>query len=417
MAYRTGSRNAPIEPLQPIGPRTLSDVLDVVLRSPDLTARERQDRASALRTLSKLLGRPLATLPCEIRFLRSAIEKIAPARHRLSAGRWANVKSLVYRSLDLARVSRLPGRSSAPVSPAWADLIAPLPYRPFQVALLPFARFCSRVGIQPCAVDTTAFERFEAELDELSGRSRPREAFLDATRAWNKAAETHTNWPVFRIQIDDRRDRYALDWAAFPASLKADVDAMVDASVSPDPISPTSRRPIKPVSAETRVRMLRAFASALVHQGCDPAPLDSIRALVDLARAKSGLRFIYERAGKKKSTHLHQMAKLLCTLAQHWVGVSKEHLDQLKAIRKQLDPGRHGMTDKNRATLRCFEDERLVDRFLSLPERVWRRCRNACGPEVERRRRTPDHPGDRVADGRARALSELGVDPARRKYY
>ena len=37
------------------------------------------------------------------------------------------------------------------------------------------------------------------------------------------------------------------------------------------------------------------------------------------------------------------------------------------------------MTDKNRATLRCFEDERLVDQFLSLPERVWRRRRTHAG--------------------------------------
>lgn len=79
---------------------------------------------------------------------------------------------------------------------------------------------------------------------------------------------------------------------------------------------------------------------------------------------------------KKKSVHTHQMAKLLCTLAQHWVGVSRDHLDQLKAICQHLDPGRHGMTDKNRATLRGFEDDHLVDRFLSLPERIWQRYRN-----------------------------------------
>ena len=233
----------------------------------------------------------------------------------------------------------------------------------------------SRRGVEPDVVDGATFSRYERELDEFSGKSRPREAFLDAVRAWNRAGKFSASWPPFRAPVKHRRNDYALAWTAFPASLKLDVDAMVEASVSPDPLNPTSRKPIKPISAESRVGMLRALASALVHQGCDRAKLDSIRALLEVDHAKLALQFIYERRGKKKSAHIHQAAKLLCTLAQHWVGVQREHLEQLKAIRKNLDPGRHGMTDKNRSTLRVFQDDRLVDRFLSLPERIRQRYR------------------------------------------
>jgi len=64
------------------------------------------------------------------------------------------------------------------------------------------------------------------------------------------------------------------------------------------------------------------------------------------------------------------MAKLLCTLARHWVRVEPEHLQELQWIRSNLNPGRHGMTEKNRATLRQFEEEGLADRFLMTPSRV-----------------------------------------------
>ena len=48
----------------------------------------------------------------------------------------------------------------------------------------------------------------------------------------------------------------------------------------------------------------------------------------------------------------------------------------LVAIRNRLDPGRHGMTEKNRSTLRWFEDDALVAKLLALPETIARRHRN-----------------------------------------
>jgi hypothetical protein len=342
MTYRGASLRATVDRMRPVYPATLADVLSAVLQS----------------------------------------DVLAPRRYGISKGRWANVRSLVFRSLEVAGAPRLPGRSSKPPSPAWTRLIEPLPYRPLQVALLPFARHCSRLGLDPPQVDQSTFECFALDLEAFSGRTRPREAYLDACRAWNKAGESYPHWPGFRVQVENRRDQYALDWASFPTSLKADIDAMARAAISPDPISATSRRPIRPVSAEKRVRMLRSFASALVHQGRDPKSIRGIADLIELEAARQGLAFIYDRAGKRRTPHLHQMAKLLCTLARHWLGVPEAHLDELQAIRRRLDPGRHGMTEKNRGTLRCFKDESLVASFLSLPERLWRRHRNQANLKV-----------------------------------
>jgi hypothetical protein len=91
---------------------------------------------------------------------------------------------------------------------------------------------------------------------------------------------------------------------------------------------------------------------------------------------QQGLRFFLNRKGGKSTADIHQIGKLMCTLAKHWVKVSPYHLSELVAIRNRLDPGRHGMTEKNRTTLRCFEDETLVANFLALPETTARRHRN-----------------------------------------
>ena len=317
--------------------------------------------------------------------MRLLLECIQPALHDVSKGRWANIRSLVFKSLDHAGVRRMPGRCTVVPTSAWQLLLDPLPYRPAKVALLPFARFCSQRCVEPDQVDQAIFDLFAGELEEFSGRSRPREAYLDACRAWESARATYPHWPPLSVARKDRRDWYALPWSRFPASLRMDIEAMAKAAVSPDPLCPTSRKPIKPVSAASRVSLLRAFAGGLVDRGRDPATLKSIADLVEVDAAKSGLEFMYDRAGQKKSPHVHQMAKLLCTLARHHVyqhardqdvdlwRAAERHIGKLEAFRRSLDPGRHGMTSKNRATLRFFEDDRLVAKFLALPDRLFRR--------------------------------------------
>ncbi len=375
MTYPTTSRNKKSRPFETHGRSTLADVLDIVLRSMELSETARRDRASALRTIGRLKGCPLTALPCNLASVRTALGQIAPARLRISRGRWTNVKSLVIRSLDLAKVPRLPSRSSQPISEPWLKLLAPLPEYPEKLCFRPFARYCSVEGIAPNAVDQATFERYEQELDQ-SARAQPRNAYLRLVRTWNRAANAIEGWPEVRVQVTSRRKDYALDWTVFPASFRADVDAMVAATINPDPFSASSPKPIKEVTAKRRAHMLRALASALVHLGYDPKSLDSIAALVEVDRVRTALRFIHDRVGRRKTTHLRNFANQICVVAQHWVGVSDDTLETLKAIRRNVDCGPSGMTAKNRATLRHFDDDRLVDRFLALPDRVWRRQRN-----------------------------------------
>lgn len=351
----------------------LSDVLAHIEAAAGLSPIRRRDMRSALSTLSRITARHLASIPANAKPLRTVLDRVSPALHNLSSGRWANIRSQCFKSLDMAGVARLPGRSSDRPSPGWNQLLAPLPNYPFRISLLLFARYCTRRGINPENLDQDTFDQFEQDLEEFASRSNPRQAFLSAARSWNKAGETFSHWPKFRVQVVDRRDHYALFWSAFPETLKADVDAMVAAALSPDILAPTSRRPIKLVSAESRVSLLRAFASAVVEMGRDPSTIRTIADLVSVDNAKLGLRFLLQRAGEKPTAHVHQHAKLLCTLAKHWADVPDDHLAELSAIRNRLNPGRHGMTEKNRATLRYFEDEAVIEKFLLLPENIRRR--------------------------------------------
>ena len=396
MAYHMRSRELGEKPPERRRPVSLEDVMDAVQRSPTLTARQRQDIASALRTLGKLTNRPLSAHPSNVQSVRRLLHTVKPALHGLSQGRWANVRSLVFKGLDIAGVERRRRGDCSPVSAAWAALVAPLPVRPLCVAIMPFARHCTRLGIDPAQVTQAVFDDYGTYLEEFSSRTRPREALLDLRRAWNCAGEeSYPAWPAIRFVVDDRRPRYSRPWSDFPASLKDDVDDMVRAATRR--ISVSGHRSIRPISARARENHLLALASAVVASGKEATSLKTIADLVEIETVAAGLEHILARLGGKTSVHVHQIAKIICTLARRWVKVPKSHQERLEAIRKNLDPGRHGMTEKNRTTLRMFEDPEVVARFDSLPARVWSKAPSLEDLKIAERSSPADRPCRRTA--------------------
>jgi len=317
--------------------------LEFVLSTPNLSPRERQDRASALRTLSRLSGKPLEASPCQVRSVRKLFASVTPARHGLSQGRWANVKSLVFRSLEAAGATRSRQSGSASIHPVWRTLLEPLPYLPYHLGLIPFARFCTDCGLAPDAVGQATFDAFGEHLEQHSSRARPRDALLNAIRAWNKAGRQKVPWPPFQPVLMSKRQDYSLPWDAFPATFRQDVEAMTAAAISPDPFAADSAKPVKAVTARARQRMLRTLASAFVHSGGAAHEILNVRSILDLARARQALTWIYKRIGSRKTTHLRNFANTISVAGQAWASVEAEHLDALRKLRRHLDPEPGGM--------------------------------------------------------------------------
>jgi integrase len=336
---------------------------------------------SGLRTFSQVTGLPLGQIPTGTRELRLLMNTVSPALHNMTERRWGNVRSLVFKAVNLAEERCRADRQRHELSPQWAELLAPLPMKQVQIPLRPFARWCSAAGIEPHHVTQAVAGAYGHYLEEQSTRARPREAYCAMVRAWNKASELNDHWPPLKIVLDTQYDHYVLPWSTFPASFCDDVDAMIVDAMGVDLTASRTRRPIKAVTARNRRCLIRAFASGLVRAGRDPNSIERIADIVTIEAARAGLQFILDRLGGQTTVHVHQHAKLLCTLAKHWVGVPEDQLAELAALRARLKPQQHGMTAKNRDTLRYFEDPRFVEKFLRLPEAILRQY----GREASRR--------------------------------
>src|SRR5262249_5594111 len=117
---------------------------------------------------------------------------------------------------------------------------------------------------------------------------------------------------------------------------------------------------------------LLELASALVLSGSDISSIRSLADLVAVDAAKRALRFFWRRNGQRRSGQLHNFARLILNIAKHWVKVPADHLEALREVRREVDPGKGDMTERNRMRLRVFDDEVNVRRLVNLPDSIMR---------------------------------------------
>jgi site-specific recombinase XerD len=354
----------------PVTP-SLADVLTAIAEAADLSRARRQDMASAVRTIARVLGRPPEVIPTDPVLLGRRLAEVSPTAQGVSKERWTNVRSLLLSALALTR-PMLPGRHREPASPGWKALSSSLQSRRHATRLSRLFSWLSARGIGPETVTLDDLVTFGLELREASLTKKPEETWREVCSAWNRAQQAIEGWPAITLTAPKRRIGYTFPWANFHPSLKIDVDGYLDRLSGTDLLEETPFRPVRQSTRDHRELQFRTFASALVHRGHDPQSLRSLADLVVLEAYKDGLRYLIDRHGGTSSTTIEQMAMTLKAVAKHYIKLDRETLDRMAAIIRKLSVKTHGMTEKNRSRLRAFEDFDNTQALLKLPARLMR---------------------------------------------
>jgi integrase len=114
------------------------------------------------------------------------------------------------------------------------------------------------------------------------------------------------------------------------------------------------------------------MAAALVHSGQAPETVRSLADLVEPEALKTALAFFWSRNGKRKTGQIHNFALTAIKIAKWWVKSPPEQVAALQAIRRQVNPKQTGMTARNRARLRQFDDPENRRRLINLPQMILR---------------------------------------------
>ncbi|MHB2168939.1 tyrosine-type recombinase/integrase [Alsobacter sp. R-9] len=346
---------------------TLSDVA-VHIGSVDMPPRRRGEMLSALRTVARVLGRPLDAIPADPRALTQLTSGVSHLAHGISAGRWANTRSLAGKALELVQPV-MPSRQRAVLLPEWDALLGALGTLQRRYALSAGLRWLSAQGIAPAAVTGDDLERLRTALLETSLRARPHEVWARFAHAWNAARASTEGWPDVAAVVVDRRKAVTLPWTAFPASLQRDAEAWLSRQAGHDIMDEDGPpKPLRPTTIESYRYLLRSVASSAVAEGIEAASLTGLADLVKLPVYKAALLGQWKRTGRKASSALSKVAAVLISVGRYWVKLPEAELKALRdAARRVEPPKRRGLTQKNLDRLRPFDNPRTTLALLTLP--------------------------------------------------
>lgn len=357
-------------------PATLAE-LKALLRERDDGSRKTRDMCSALVTTARVLGMPLEAISTCAAQLVPLLAHANPQALGVKPPRWSRVKSLLLSALLAGGLDVLPGRDLQGLSDQWRELAERLPDKASRVAQSRLLSHFSRLGIAPKDVTEADLLGFEETLKTRSLRANPVQTFRSSMRAWN-AATAIPGWPDVHIELEPDGRHYSLPLEDFQSSLPADFENFQAHSIDPDPFAETFYRPVRPETQHIRRKQFHQLASALVLSGFPISSLTSLKVLVQPANAKAALRYLLARRGGKTGVHLEGQARLLRTIARHWV---RDELaaDALDSMCRGLHVQKAGMAPKNRNLLRQFDLPDNVQALLTLPHRVFTEARRAKG--------------------------------------
>ncbi len=398
------SKQGPQAVEQAFGP-SLADVMAWIEGDRSLDPIPRRQILSAIRTACRVFRANPKQVPAEPRHLRLRLNAVTPASTGLGRGTWRNVRSLTLTAIRRAGVRAMAGSTRAPLAFSWEALRARIPDKHRRCALSRFMSFCSTQAIAPDGVDEGVFGRYRDALENESLVKEPKQVFRTTCVTWNESADNIPGWPQFRVSVPDGTRRYAYAWDHFPPSFGVDAEDHLEHLAIEDPFSPDYVKSLSSATIEGRRQQILQIASALVLSGFPAEQVTGLAALVRPENAELALHFFWDRAGQQKTEGLYQQAILLRSIARHWVKLSGPELKAIEDLSGRFATKKNGMTEKNRALLRQFDDEVNVDALLALSSRVLR--------EVQAKDRGGRRDAGRVA--LALAVESLIVAPMRIK--
>ncbi len=126
-----------------------------------------------------------------------------------------------------------------------------------------------------------------------------------------------------------------------------------------------------PRTVQLRREQVRAAVTSLAAAGVDIGRLTSLAELASPRNFKAILTHRYEsKKGVANSFDIY-LARALISIAREWVKLGPTELAELSRLAARLPKLTPGLTAKNRATLRQFDDRTMLQSLYALPDQLW----------------------------------------------
>jgi integrase len=149
------------------------------------------------------------------------------------------------------------------------------------------------------------------------------------------------------------------------------VDAFLNWSAGADPFAGDARsRALAPRTVRLRRDQIHAAVTALIETGISPKRIKSLRDLVSLENARRILRRRHEMVDGSENLFNYDLARTVVEIASRWVKVKPRLLKQLKHLASKVPAPASGLTKKNKAALRQFDDPSNLRKLFDFSRRL-----------------------------------------------
>ena len=342
----------------------------------DVSDSRKRDLRSAVLSYAKLKGQPPAAIALDLAAIRQTLNRMVPARAQVSRKRWANLRSDLARAIEASGMLPMLRTADLEVDEVWTRLLAPADQR-VRHGLSRFVRWASLRRVAPESVDDGTIDRFITELDATTLIRNIRDLGRIVAKAWNALVELHQGAGLRLVTVPSNRPAPTrIPWRQLPSSFQEDDRAIPHLGFGAGPTRRGSAG--KGASAAEPAPAANAHPFRRECGGCgrhSARPNISLASLVEPETFRALLRHRWQQDGRTLSAFTHGVGVTLTAIARDWVKAPAETIAVLKTLRSKLGTLPTGLTEKNQALLRKFDDPRLLAALLDLPDKLWRAAR------------------------------------------
>jgi integrase len=369
----------------PIGSRprktNLADVLLAIGRQRTLSETRLRDLRSSIKRIALLLDDEPARIPLDLPAISAKLALIAPAASGLTTKTFANIRANFIAAVRTSGLKTVQPYVSTPFSPEWRKLFAKLSSRREHIGLSRLARYASGRGICPKDIDDAAIEAFIAEVRNRTLHRKPNGLHRKVALIWNEIAQ-QSELALQHVTVRSfRSPPRRIDWKLLPSTFHKDRHKYLTWCAS-DPLAADARpRPLAPQTIKLRHDQIHAATTALVESGIAPNEIKRLADLVTIENFKRILRRRHEMIGGRENVFNRDLARTLVEIARQWVKIDAATLTELTRLASKVPAPLPGLTEKNKRSLRQFDDPAALRRLYEFPWRLWAEVKRAPKPD------------------------------------
>jgi integrase len=345
-----------------------------IVDSSGLGQGRKRDLISALHRVCAMAGKDPAFVAASPQTIRDLFDGILPAAHGITGKTLNNIRSNVRTALVLAGlVDQVRGRALK--CPVWCELASlAQDHRAIATGLATFMGFCSLRSIESTKVTNETVQRYLEWLEDRTIHDDPKGMARQVPLLWTRLRELHPELnlpPLHKLSFQKPRK---IGWEAVDPAFRADAECYLQMRADPDPDDDDA--PLRPLAASTlrQIREYLRLAYDAVVKGRSGKPPAALADLVQPDALKLVIA-AYRKPDGSTTAFLGSMVQCLLQVGELHVKLPPAEIASLKKRTRRYRHASNDLTDKNKATLRHFDDGILCATLFRLPDQLMRQGR------------------------------------------